>query len=195
MRIAIYSGSFDPVHTGHAMLASWVGQSGIVDEIWLTVSRHNPLKASQTHASGRHRLAMARLVAQRATGVLASDIELSMPVPSYTYRTLCELRSRYPQHQFILLIGADNWLNFSNWLNSREIIDEFGLLIYPRPGINVDTATLPANIRYLEDAPIADISSTSIRLGLASGRNESFFLPDDVYAYIQAHNLYTLSNN
>lgn len=195
MRIAIYSGSFDPVHTGHAMLASWVGQSGVVDEIWLTVSRHNPLKQTRTQASEHHRLAMARLVAARATGVVASDVEFGLPVPSYTYRTLCELRNTHTEHDFVLLIGADNWHNFHNWRNACEIIAEFGVLIYPRPGIQIDSCSLPANVSYLSEAPVAQISSSAIRAGLASGRNESFFLPDEVYDYIRANNLYNISRD
>ena len=111
MNIAVYSGSFDPIHTGHAMLASYCAQycDGI-DQVWLMVSPQNPLKPVTTTAGERQRLDMARLVAEGCNGVYASDFETGLPRPSYTYHTLCALRRQMPQHHFRLMIGSDNWL-------------------------------------------------------------------------------------
>lgn len=192
MNIAVYPGSFNPVHTGHAMLASWCAQlcPGI-DEVWLLVSPQNPLKRDLTMAPETDRLAMARLVADGCRGVCASDFEFALPRPSYTYRTLCELRRRWPQHSFRLLTGSDNWLIFDRWRDSQAIIREFGLLVYPRPGYPADTSALPDGVTWLADAPQIEIASTFIRRAIADELNMNYFLPAGVYKYILDKKLYT----
>ena len=137
MRIGVYCGSFDPIHTGHAMVANYLAQYGGLDEVWLMVSRHNPLKVGRDPASEPHRLAMVKFVAEGCSRVVASDFEFSLPVPSYTYVTLCRLRERFPQHKFVLIIGSDNWHNFNRWRDSESILREFGLIVYPRPGYDL----------------------------------------------------------
>lgn len=192
MNIAIYSGSFNPIHTGHAMLASWCCQfCPDIDEVWLMVSPQNPLKRDKTSAPQEQRLEMVRIVAEGCTGVRASDFEFSLPLPSYTYRTLRALHERYPEHTFRLLTGADNWLLFDRWRDSQKIIDEFGLLIYPRPGYPVDTAVLPEGVRYLANAPQIEISSSFIRESIAASLNMNYFLPSSVYRYIIENKIYS----
>lgn len=190
MRTAIFSGSFDPVHIGHAMLANHVAQSGEVDELWLMPSRLNPLKRDSPPAAETHRLAMCRIVAENCTGVRASDFELHMPSPSYTYETLCRLRDEFPDREFVLLVGSDNWLCFDRWRNHEKIIREFGILIYPRPGSDIDAMNLPENVMLLRDVPQALISSTFIRSGLAAGKDMNFLVPDGVLDYIKTTGLY-----
>ena len=109
MRIGIYSGSFDPIHTNHAMVANYCAQWGGVDEVWLMVSRLNPLKEGSHPIEDLHRLHMVKLVAEMCRNVKASDFELGLPQPSYTYVTLCRLREQYPEHEFVLIVGSDNW--------------------------------------------------------------------------------------
>lgn len=191
MNIAIYSGSFNPIHTGHAMLASWVSQYlPEVDELWLMVTPRNPLKAKADNVSDEHRLNMARIVASGLPKVHVSDFEFSLPLPSYTYCTLCELAKSRPGDNFRLLIGSDNWLIFNQWRNAEEIIREFGLYIYIRPGYPVDIAGLPANVSLLADAPQTDISSTFVREGLRHRLNMNYFVPEGVNDYIMKHQLY-----
>lgn len=192
MEIAVYSGSFDPLHTGHACLASWTAQfCAFVDEVWLLVSPRNPLKPQGTEASEEDRLAMATLVADTLPGVRVSDFEFSLPRPSYTHLTLRRLSEAYPQHRFRLLIGSDNWLIFDRWKNYGQIIRDFGVLIYQRPGYPVEADALPAGVTLLSDAPQFDISSTFIRRGIAEGRDMNYFVPHDVYKYVCRHKLYT----
>ncbi len=191
MNIAVYSGSFDPIHTGHAMLASYCAQyCDGVDQVWLMVSPQNPLKPGTTTAGERQRLDMARMVAEGCNGVYASDFETGLPRPSYTYHTLCALRRQMPQHHFRLMIGSDNWLMFQKWKDWENILSEFGLLIYPRPGYPVDTDSLPDNATYLADAPQIELSSTFIREGLRQRLSMNYFLPSSVYKYILDNNLY-----
>lgn len=189
MIIGIYSGSFDPIHTGHAMLANYVAQSGVVDRVWLMVSRHNPLKDNDTLASEADRLAMASLVAARCKNVEVSDFEMHLPSPSYTIDTLDALSAAYPCHTFKIIIGSDNWLAFNLWKDHKRILSDYGVIIYPRPGANI-AGPIPSGAEYLEKAPIAEISSTAIRKGLAEGRNECFMIPESIASYIEEHSLY-----
>ncbi|MDE6754560.1 MAG: nicotinate-nucleotide adenylyltransferase [Muribaculaceae bacterium] len=190
MRIGIYSGSFDPIHSGHAMLANFVAQSGEVDEVWLMVSPLNPLKQGTHPAADAHRLQMVDLVAKECEGVRTSDFELSLPVPSYTYTTLCRLREAFPQHSFRIIIGSDNWKVIDRWRNADKIIDEFGIIIYPRPGYEI-TFPLPDKVTYLQDAPTVELSSTFIRNLLKTGKNINYFVPIAVSDYIRQNNLYS----
>lgn len=191
VRIAVFSGSFNPVHTGHAALASYMAQCvGGIDEVWMLVSPQNPLKPSLGLLPDDVRLAMVRLVCDAVPGLRASDFEFSLPRPSFTYRTLCSLRESFPQHQFQLVIGSDNWHIFGSWRNPDEIIRQFGLIIYPRPGFFIDPTQLPENVEYLPDAPVIEISSTWIRQQLALGLDMNYFLPQSVYDYIVTNRLY-----
>lgn len=190
MRIGIYSGSFDPIHTGHAMVANYCAQWGGVDEVWLMVSRLNPLKEGTHPIDDLHRLRMAKLVAEQCHGVKASDFELGLPLPSYTYVTLCRLREQYPGHEFVLIVGSDNWANFGRWRDAHKIIREFGLLIYPRPGYEIPEEP-PHGVEVLPSGPTAHISSTFVRESVAQGANINFFVPSVVAKYIEEHKLYT----
>lgn len=191
MRIGVYSGSFDPVHTGHAIVANYVAQSGLVDEVWMMVSRLNPLKEGKRPSSDAHRLEMVEIVAGKCRNVRASDFELSLPLPSYTYVTLRELKRTYPDHDFVLIVGSDNWLNIHEWRNPDEIIREFGMIIYPRPGYEISGA-LPRGVRLLRDAPLSLISSTFVRDAAEKGMNLNFFVPCAVADLIKTHSLYEL---
>lgn len=161
MKIGIYGGSFDPIHNGHVNLARYVLHHADLDKVWLMVSPLNPLKPQGYVATDAERLAMARLAVSDIQGVEASDFEFSLPIPSYTYATLCRLRDAYPEHDFRLIIGGDNWASFPRWRNPDEIISEFGVIVYPRPDEDIPAA--PAGVEILRGAPLMDISSSRIR--------------------------------
>lgn len=190
MTIGIYGGSFDPIHTGHAIVANFVAQCGVTDEVWLTVSRQNPLKTNHSYANDSDRLKMAEIVAQYCMKVKVCDIEMNLPVPSYTYETLKTLKSLHPEHIFKIIIGSDSLENFHNWKNSREIQYEFGVIVYPRPGYPLP-AQEPDNITFLNGAPEFGISSSLIREYIRSGWNINFFVPVEVENYIQNNKLYS----
>ncbi len=191
MKIGIFSGSFDPIHTGHAMVANYVSQNGDLDEVWLMVSRLNPLKCGSIPAPDSDRLKMASIVAQGCDNVKVSDFELGLPLPSYTYSTLCSLRSLYPEDDFYLIIGSDNWVEFKRWKNWENIISEFKIIIYPRSGFPL-SGDLPANVSVLQGCPQALISSTFIREGIKQKMNLNFFLPQEVFNYIKKNGLYQI---
>ena len=192
MRIGIYGGSFNPIHRGHTELAASIVRQGLVDELWLLVSPLNPLKrdAASDIAEYEHRLNMARLATEGIEGVKVSDFERHLPIPSYTITTLGELRKAYPAHEFVLVIGADNWERFPRWYHAREIIDTYSILIYRRPGCEMDETLLPPSVQVV-DTPLYDISSTEIRESVKKGRMPLKWVDRKVATYIRVHHLYS----
>lgn len=189
MTIGIYGGSFDPIHTGHAMLANFVAQCNVVDQVWLMVSRQNPLKDHSTFASESQRLDMARMVAKRCHDVIVSEVELNMPVPSYTIDTLNLLKKKYPHDDFKVIMGSDSLAGFFNWKNAEEILKNFGLIVYPRPGFPMPEFE-PEGMTFLQGAPEFSISSSLVREYVRSGWNINYFVPEDVCVYINENRLY-----
>jgi len=185
MRIGIYGGSFNPIHRGHTRLAESLVQQGLVDEVWLMVSPLNPLKQGERGeiASFCHRLRMAELATEGVRGVRASDFEGRLPVPSYTIHTLEALERAYPGQEFTLVVGADNWLRFDHWYKSDEIRRRYPILVYRRPGYQVDVETV--------NTPLFDISSTQLRQAIRNGGDTGEWLNPRVAEYIANHNLYT----
>lgn len=186
--IGILGGSFNPVHVGHMILASYLSQWGYVDEVWLTLSPRNPLKDPSELIPDLKRLAMLNIAVKGSDNIDICDIELSMPRPSYTIRTLELLRERNPDKKFKLIIGSDNWRNFDRWREPQKILDEFGVIVYLRPGYPV----AKSNVEGLEiaNAPLLDISSTFVRQAISRGRDMNYFLPAGVYKYIKDNKLY-----
>ncbi len=186
--VGILGGSFNPVHIGHMMLASFLVQWGYVDKIWLTLSPRNPLKDPGELLPDLKRLQMLSIAAKGAENIDICDIELTMPRPSYTINTLDVLAERYPEFRFKLIIGSDNWAVFDKWKEPQRILDDYGVIVYPRPGYPlVDDHTAGMEIVR---APMAHISSTFIRDAIARGRNMNYFLPSGVYKYIIDNKLY-----
>ncbi|MCM1310533.1 MAG: nicotinate (nicotinamide) nucleotide adenylyltransferase [Bacteroides sp.] len=180
----IFGGTFNPVHKGHIALAQWLVDTGIYDEVWLTLSPANPLKNDRPGASDTDRKEMLKLACEGHNRLKPCFAEFDMPRPSYTVNTLRRLAEKYPDRQFSLIIGADNWQIFSRWREPQAIISDFGITIYPRPGYDVATPQ-PNGVTYAADAPQCAVSSSEIRAGL-----DTTLLDTKVKEYISAHNLY-----
>lgn len=191
MKIGIFGGSFNPVHTGHMMVANYCAQFCGLDKVWLMVSPQNPLKEGVEMVSESQRLEMCNIAARFCNNVECSDFEFGLKRPSYTYLTLSELRKQFPKHQFSLIIGADNWALFNRWRDYEKIISEFSVIIYPRPGYKVENIP-DGDITVISDleAPVALISSTFVRKVLAKGANPNYFIPICVAEYIKNNHLY-----
>lgn len=189
-RIGIFGGSFNPIHNGHAIIASHIMRQRWLDQLWLMVSPQNPLKQSHEMASEPHRLRMTEMVSRRIAGVVTSALEFTLPRPSYTIDTLRALQAKFPDDEFLLIIGADNWAVWDRWRAHDEILREFRLLIYPRRGYDVAITPALADRVRLVDAPVIEISSTDIRALLAAGEGITFYVPSDVEQYITQHQLY-----
>ena len=186
--IGIFGGSFNPAHNGHIMLAQYLAQHSLLDEVWLTLSPQNPLKISNSLLDDNHRLAMLNLAIESYPLLKVCDIELEMPRPSYTINTLDELSRRYPDYRFNVVIGGDNWNIIDRWKDYQRIINEYGVVIYPRPGYEL-SSTNNSNVVVVE-APLADISSTEIREAFANGKEARHLIPQKVAEYIIKHDLY-----
>jgi nicotinate-nucleotide adenylyltransferase len=195
--IALYSGSFDPIHSGHINLARYISELPWVERVWISPSRRNPLKPSATIATDAQRLEMAEIAVAGIVGVDVTDVEMGLPTPSYTISTLEYLRSHTPVKRFKLIIGTDNWIGFRRWKEWERIIAEFGLIVYPRPGYPIDAENLPDNVTFLQEAPTTEISSTDIRDAIKSGIGsispimEDSLIHPDVRRYISEHHLYS----
>ena len=166
--IGIFGGSFNPVHLGHTNLSQWLVSQGYVERVWLMVSPQNPLKQQNDLLDERIRLHLANIAVKNLKGVEVSDFEIRLPKPTYTYKTLAALSSAYPDEEFALIIGADNWLIFNKWANYRYILDNFSIIVYPRRGFEIKNEDLPDNV-LLVSAPIFPYSSTEVRKAINSG--------------------------
>ena len=191
MRIGIFGGSFDPIHIGHAIIAQHMIGCGAVDRLWFMVSPVNPLKVDkERNVADTDRLRMVEMVSRPMEGVETSAFEFTMPKPSYTIDTLNALQAKFPDDEFYLVIGGDNWEVFGKWRNSEEILAKYHILVYPRLGHEV---VIPEDLRdrvQLVDAPIIELSSTQIRERLRRGDSVRYYVPDEVFNYINRNHLY-----
>ena len=190
MTTGIYGGSFNPIHQGHTTLGRWLVRHGYLDELWFLVSPQNPLKPATELLEDRARLKLARLAVGRKRGLRVSDFEFHLPRPSYMVHTLEALRATYPERDFVLVIGADNWERFPDWYESAEIIRHHRLIIYPRPGSPVDATALPEGVQLVE-TPLLNISSTQVRNAIRTDPSyDGFGLDSRVWAEIKAKGYY-----
>ena len=176
MRLAVYSGSFNPLHVGHLQILRRLQQDDRFDAVYLVVSPRSPFKPTDKERNARERYEAAVTAVARhpeLTKVRADDIELTMPAPQYTFRTLEALRAREPENEFTLVVGADNLAVFGGWLEHARILLEFGLIVFPRRGFDCEALRaelLSENPSYrieIADMPLVDVSSTQIREGAA----------------------------
>ena len=189
-RVGLLGGSFNPVHIGHTMLASYMAQFTDLDEVWLVVSPLNPIKLHPEHLiDDSLRLRMLELAIGNDPRLKACDVELSMPRPSFSIDTLTLLSQRHPDCRFKWIMGSDNWHVISQWKAADTIISDYGVIIYPRPGYDVDASGLPDGVE-LVNAPTIDISSSFIRKSILSHHDMNFFLPCGVYEFITNNRLY-----
>lgn len=177
MNIGLFFGSFNPIHNGHVALADYFAHHGL-DEVWLVVSPHNPMKETAELWDGRMRLRLAEAALRDKPHLRVCDIEFSLPTPNYTIDTLRVLRSRFPEHRFVLIIGADNVAVFDRWKDCASILSEFEVWAYPRVGFPSHSAAFP-QIRFV-DAPNYDLSATEVRRRIAQGQNIRTLVPDVV---------------
>lgn len=179
-RVGIFSGSFNPIHVGHLMLANWMCEYGGVDELWFVVTPRNPLKAQSVLLDDAFRLALTRAATADYPRFRVSDVEFGLPRPSYTIRTLRTLREAHTDCRFSLIIGADSWADMGRWRDAEALRREFPLVVYPRRGYPIVIAgDETADVRAVE-APMVEVSSTFIRRAIREGRDVRFFLPEVV---------------
>lgn len=188
-RIGLFFGSFNPIHIGHLIIASHMVEFAGLDQVWLVVSPHNPLKPRQTLARDHDRLHLVQLAVEDDPRLVACNIEFGLPKPSYTVDTLAYMRERWPTHHFHLIMGGDNLATLDKWKNYEVLLREYAILVYRRPGQPPSPWDEHPAVRFA-DAPLLDISATFIRQGLKEGKCMRYLLPEPVYRYLESSAMY-----
>ena len=190
MNIGLYFGSFNPIHIGHLIIANHVLEASDLDKIWFVVSPQNPLKESATLLNEYDRLFLVELAVKDNSKFRASNVEFHLPKPSYTIDTLTYLKEKFPYERFSVIMGSDSYRNLHHWKNFEQIIDQYAIVVYERPGFPVDKAkTLSENVSFME-APFLDISASYIRKTIQNNLSIKYLVPDVVAAYIEENGYY-----
>ena len=188
-KIGIYSGSFNPIHHGHVMLANYLVEFSDLDELWFVVSPQNPLKKKEDLLDDDERLKMVQLAVGDDPRFCVSDIEMHLPTPSYTINTLAALSEQYPDCQFVFICGMDSLQNFRNWREYQKILDNYELLVFPREGYDGGDLVDYPSVSILKTA-ILEISSTFIRQCIKEGRDVRHFMPEKAFNYLMQNRFY-----
>ena len=188
MRIGLYFGSFNPIHTGHLIIANHVREQVGLGQVWFVVSPQNPFKPSAALLNEYHRLALVQMAIEDEPGLKASDIEFRLPRPSYTADTLAYLQEKYPQHEFSIIMGSDSFQNLSKWKNPDYILKHHTIYVYRRPGFEISQPATGDVI--VLDAPLLEISATHIRNNIKNNKSIRFLVPDKVREEIEKNGYY-----
>lgn len=186
----LYFGSFNPIHIGHLAIANYMVEFTEIDQLWFVVSPHNPHKKKANLLNDYDRLELAHRAVGDDPRLKVSDIEFYLPKPSYTVDTLAYLKDRHPNHHFKILMGSDNLENFHKWKNYETIVENYGVIVYPRPGFDKSKMQLHKNITVAENAPLMEISSSFIRNAVKEGKDIRHFLPLKTWKYIDEMGFY-----
>jgi nicotinate-nucleotide adenylyltransferase len=189
MKIGLFFGSFNPVHIGHMIIANHMVEYTDLSQVWMVVSPHNPLKEKTSLARDSDRLHLVRLAIGDNPKIRVSNVEFSLPVPSYTIDTLTYLREKYPKKQFSLIMGGDNLESIEKWKNYELLLSDYDIYIYKRPGFENNKYADNPRITIV-DAPMLDISATFIRNAIKSGKSVRYLVPDEVFEYLENSVLY-----
>jgi len=178
MKIGLYFGSFNPIHVGHLIIASHILNETEIDRIWFVVSPQNPFKSAENLANEYDRFHLVQKAVEDDPRLKASDIEFSLPKPSYTIHTLTYLKEKYSNHSFYIIMGSDGFQNIGKWKNAQQIISNYPIIIYTRPGFDINNE-IGANITIM-DAPLLEISATHIRELIKTGKSIKYLVPSKV---------------
>lgn len=189
MKIGLFFGSFNPIHVGHLIIANYVYEVSDLQQVWFVVSPHNPLKDKRTLLSEYDRLHLVNLGIDDNPHLKSSNIEFKLPQPSYTIDTLVHLKEKYPQHEFSLIMGGDNITNLHKWKNYELLLRDYAIYVYKRDVNQQNPYPDNDKVKFL-NVPYIDISATFIRENLRNGISMQYFLPEKVFKYITAQNLY-----
>ena len=188
-KIGLFFGSFNPVHNGHMIIANYILEYTELEQIFFVVSPQNPFKQKAALLEDYHRLALVKEAIGDNDKYHACDIEFKMPKPSYTIDTLAYLKEKYPEKVFSLIMGSDNLKNFHKWKNSKQIINNHKLYVYPRPGFDNSKFKKIKNI-ILIDAPLMEISATFIRNAVKEKKDIRYFMPERAWTYLKEMHFY-----
>jgi nicotinate-nucleotide adenylyltransferase len=188
MKIGLYFGSFNPIHIGHCIIANHILNEAALNQVWFVVSPQNPFKVSNGLLNEYQRLHLVKLAIESAVKLRASDIEFSLPKPSYTIDTLAHLQERFSSHEFSIVMGSDSFENLPRWKKGHLIEAQFDIYVYHRPNHPI-SRTPGKRVKFL-DAPLLEISSTRIRQDIKSKKSIRFLVPDAVLEEIEKNGYY-----
>jgi nicotinate-nucleotide adenylyltransferase len=203
MKIGLYFGTFNPIHVGHLVIANYMAEFTNLEQVWLVVTPHNPLKDKSSLLNDRNRFALVQEAIFENSKLKASDVEFQLPKPSYTVTTLTYLQEKYPKHEFSLIMGEDNLRSFHKWYNHDVILQKHKIYVYPRVLTTQEEDEVKVisnhllndyrshkNVIICEDAPVMKVSSSFIREAIKNGKDVRYLLTEPVYKYIDEMNFY-----
>ena len=188
MKVGLFFGSFNPIHNGHLITAQHV-LNFYTNEVWFVVTPQNPFKKSTNLLDIKDRLLLASNAINDNDKFKVSDIELNLPIPSYTIDTLQYLNKLHPDKEFFLIIGSDNFVNIMEWKSGEILMSKYNIIIYERPGFLTTPQKFNSNI-FLAKAPQISISSTKIRALIQAQKSVRYLIPKSVESLIKEHNYY-----
>ena len=178
MKIGLFFGSFNPIHNGHLIIANHVLNESDFEKVWFVISPQNPFKETHTLLNNYDRLHLLNKATENDPRIKASDVEFKLPKPSYTINTLHHLEKKYPNYQFVIIMGSDSFQNLNKWKNYEAIIKGFKLFIYKRPGFEI-VNNINANL-ITTNAPLLDISATYIRELIRQNKSIKYLVPENI---------------
>ena len=195
-KIGLFFGSFNPIHIGHLILANYILENSDMEELWFVVSPQNPFKDKKSLLKDHNRLDMVQLAIKNYPKMRASNVEFSLPTPSYTIDTLTYLQEKHPDYSFSLIMGEDNLKSLHKWKNYELLLKNHQIIVYPR--ILGEDISTPLNVTELKnhenihqiDAPIIELSATEIRNMIKEGKNTRPMLPPEVFEYLDGSSFY-----
>lgn len=189
-KIGLFFGSFNPIHIGHLVIANHMVEFTDLEQVWLVVSPQNPFKERSQLLNDYIRLDMVRMAIEHYPKLRASDIEFSLPKPSYTIDTLMYLQEKYPEKEFSLIMGMDNLESFPKWKNHEQILKNHHLYVYPRIGSEGGELVNHSNVTIVPDVPVMQISATFIRESIRNNKNVTPLLPEKVADFLDKNIYY-----
>jgi nicotinate-nucleotide adenylyltransferase len=188
MKIGLYFGSFNPVHVAHLIIANHILNETDIEKVWFIVSPQNPFKSESSLLNEYHRLHLVKTAIEDDNRIKASDIEFTLPKPSYTSTTLAYLKEKNPEHEFCIIMGSDSFQNLHKWKNYEAITKEYEVYVYLRPGFDV-TNHVNASL-HIVDAPLLQLSATQIRQYIKEGKSIRYLVPENVREEIEKGGYY-----
>jgi nicotinate-nucleotide adenylyltransferase len=190
VKIGLFFGSFNPIHTGHLIIANIMAENTDLKKVWFVVTPQNPFKPSKGLLHEFDRYDMVKAAIADNYKLEASDAEFLLPKPSYTINTLTYLAEKHPEKEFRLIMGSDNLESFTKWKNYEQILKHHGIYVYERPDAQPSELKSHPNVTIVQ-APMLEISATYIRQCIREKKSIRYLVPEPVEQMIMSKGFYS----